>query len=61
MNNPTTDNNELMIDLMEELTLIELIQHIVNLAEGCDFSQVFVEQVKPYVELMARREKINER
>lgn len=61
MSNPTTDNNELMIDLMEELTLIELIQHIVNLAEGCDFSQVFVEQVKPYVELMARREKINER
>lgn len=35
MSNPTTDNNELMIDLMEELTLIELIQHIVNLAEGC--------------------------
>lgn len=45
---------------VEELTLMQLVTNIVNLAKESGFTQEFGDEVKPFVEQLAAREKITE-
>lgn len=45
---------------VEELTLMQLVTNIVNLAKESRFTQEFWDEVKPFVEQLATREKITE-